>query len=292
MTPSWLLEVVAAFMLVVAGVSAARLAVGRPWRPDSVIIDADIAHLLMSIAMAGMLAPSLRTFPSAVWEVIFGGLIVVFGFRVIRDARANGVHALAGGHCAPHLVHSASMLYMFLAIAPVAGMAGTAGMAGMSDMSDMSGSMQMLRYPTLAFAFTLILIGYTIWDLDQLSGKRYSLTSTRMSLAGIRATPAAAMAGAESAAGFSGLSSETFSGLPPEGVAAGTASSVVGAADGQALSAGPDAAGPNATGGGSGGAGTNAAGGPVGRFLLSPAVTVGARIVMGGAMAFMLLILI
>ena len=116
MTPSWLLDLVAAFMLVVAAVSAARLAVARPWRPDSVIIDTDIAHLLMAIAMAGMLAPSLRTFPSAVWEVIFGGLIVMFGLRVVRDARVNGFRALAGGHCAPHLVHSASMLYMFLAI--------------------------------------------------------------------------------------------------------------------------------------------------------------------------------
>ena len=96
MTPSWLLDVVAAFMLVVAGVSAARLAVARPWRPDSVIIDADIAHLLMAIAMAGMLAPSLRTLPGAGWEVIFGVLIVVFGFRVVRDARANGVRARAG----------------------------------------------------------------------------------------------------------------------------------------------------------------------------------------------------
>jgi hypothetical protein len=237
MTPSWLLDLVAAIMLVVAAVSAARLAVARPWRPDSVVIDADIAHLLMAIAMAGMLAPSLRTFPSAVWEGIFGLLIVVFGFRVVRDARANGVRALAGGHCAPHLVHSASMLYMFLAIGPAA------AMAGMARMTGMSGSMQMLKYPTLAFAFTLILIGYTIWDLDQLSGKRYSLTST---LAGIRSTAAPAMGGAEFAAAFSGP--------PPEG-AAGAA-------------------------------------GPAGQLLLSPAVTVGARIVMGVAMAFMLLILI
>ena len=60
MTPSWLLDLVAAFMLVVAAVSAARLAVARPWRPGSVIIDTDIAHLLMAIAMAGMLAPSLQ----------------------------------------------------------------------------------------------------------------------------------------------------------------------------------------------------------------------------------------
>jgi hypothetical protein len=275
MTPTWLLDIVAACMLVVAGVSAARLAVTRPWHPDSVIIDTDIAHLLMAIAMAGMLAPSLRTFPAAVWEVIFGALVVLFGFRVVRDARANGVRALAGGHCAPHLAHSASMLYMFLAIGPAAGMA---GMAGMTGMSGMSGSMEMLNYPTLAFAFTLILVGYTIWDLDQLSGKRYSLTSTRTSSARFRATAVPAMAGAESAA---------FSGPPPEGVATGAASPAAGRAGEQAVPVGPDAA-----GGGPGGDGTTAVGGRTGLFLLSPAVTVGARIVMGTAMAFMLLILI
>lgn len=276
MTPSWLLDLVAAFMLAVAGVSAARLAVARPWRPDSVIIDADIAHLLMAIAMAGMLAPSLRTLPGAVWEVIFGLLMAVFGVRVVRDARANGVRALAGGHCAPHLVHSASMLYMFLAIGPAAA---TAGLAGMTGMSGPGGSMEMLKYPTLAFAFTLILIGYTIWDLDQLSGKRYSLTSTRMSLAGIRAAAVPAMAGAESAAAFSG---------PPPGDAAAAspaaASPAAGTADRPAAVAGPDVAAVTA--------GAGPAGGPAGQFLLSPAVTVGARIVMGVAMAFMLLILI
>ena len=276
MTPSALLDVVAAIMLVVAGVSAARLAVARPWRPGSVIIDTDIAHLLMAIAMAGMLAPSLRTLPSAVWEVIFGVLTAAFGVRVVRDARASGVRALAGGHCAPHLVHSASMLYMFLAVGPVAGMA---GMAGMTGMSGASGSMEMVRYPTIAFAFTIILVGYAIWDLDQLSGKRYGLTSTRMLGAGIRVTAAAAMAGAEPAAAFSGLA--------PAGVAAGAAGSAAVSADGQALPVVPGAAGGYAAG-----AGTSAAGGRVGQFLLSPAVTVGARIVMGVAMAFMLLILI
>lgn len=272
MTPGWLLDVVAAIMLVVAGVSAARLAVARPWRPDSVIIDADVAHLLMAIAMAGMLAPSLRTFPNAVWEVIFSALIGVFGFRLVRDARANGVRALAGGHCAPHLAHSASMLYMFLAIGPVAGMAGMAGMSGMSGM-------EMLEYPTLAFAFTLILIGYTIWDLDQLSGKRYGLTSRRMSIAGTRATAVPAMAGAESAA--------TFSGSPPEGVTAAVGGSLAGPADGRALAVGPDTA-----DGRAGGVGVSVVGGQAGEFLLSPAVTVGARIVMGVAMAVMLLIAI
>jgi Domain of unknown function (DUF5134) len=211
MTPTWILDVVALIMIAVAAVSAARLVLARPWRPGSVVIDADVAHLLMAIAMAGMLAPSLRTLPTAAWEVIFAALIAYFAIRVARDARANGIRALAGGHCAPHLVHSASMLYVSLAMpAAAAGISGT----------------QMLRHPTLAFAFAVILIGYTIWDLDQLSGRRYSLTTARVSLVGV-------------------------------------AAAVPATADVE----------------------------PVG-LLLSPAVTVGCRVAMGVAMAFMLLIAI
>ena len=74
----------------------------------------------MAIAMAGMLAPSLTTLPNGAWEVVFALLTAWFAYRVVRDARANGTRALAGGHCAPHLVHSAAMLYMFLALAPPA----------------------------------------------------------------------------------------------------------------------------------------------------------------------------
>jgi hypothetical protein len=170
MTPAWILDTFAAIMLVVAAVSAARLVAARPWEPGSIITDTDISHLLMGIAMAGMLASSLTTLPNAAWAVVFGVLTVWFGYRVARDYRASGTRALAVGHCAPHLVHSAAMLYMFLAITgPVA--SGGAGMSGMTDMVGMAG-MSTLSYPTLAFLFALILSGYTIWDLDQLSSLR------------------------------------------------------------------------------------------------------------------------
>jgi hypothetical protein len=79
--------------------------------------------------------------------------------RVARDARINGVRALAGGHCAPHLIHAAAMLYMFLAFATPAGRPGTGGMGGRD-------------LPFLALLFGLALIGYTVWDLDQLAGPR------------------------------------------------------------------------------------------------------------------------
>jgi Domain of unknown function (DUF5134) len=179
MTPAWLLDVVAALMLAVAAVSAARLAAARPWRPGTVITDTDVAHLLMAIAMAGVLAASLTTLPDTAWEVVFGLLTAWFAVRLVLDTRANGLRALAGGHCAPHLAHSAAMLYMFLALAAPAAQAGAmSGMAGMAGMSGgNSTSMMALRYPTLAFAFALILVGYSVWDLDQVSARRYRLAA-------------------------------------------------------------------------------------------------------------------
>jgi len=275
MIPTWIFDLLAACMLVVAAVSAARLAAAQPWRHGSVIIDTDIAHLLMAIAMAGVLAPGLSTLPSAAWEVIFGVMIIWFALRVVRDARSNGVRALAGGHCAPHLVHSGAMLYMFLGMTSAAGaMAGMAGMPGMPRMSAGSSSMLMLSDPTLAFVFALILIGYSIWDLDQLSGRRYSLASAPVVLVGARAG-VPAMAGAESAR------TTAFPGPDPSGGVSDAATEIAagsGAAGGQAVARD-----------GVGASERNVGGGALGQFLLSPAVTIGCRVTMGVVMTFMLL---
>jgi hypothetical protein len=265
MTPAWILDILAALMLVVAAVSAARLAAARPWQRGSVVCDTDVSHLLMGIAMAGMLASSLTTLSSGAWEVIFALLTVWFGYRVVREARSNGVRALAGGHCAPHLAHGAAMLYMFLALAaPASGGSGMGGMGGMGGGS----AMQILKYPTLAFVFALILIGYTIWDIDQLSGKRYSRAGASLSLAGVPAAGVPVLAGAEpgalaSVAVASGDSAQ----------AAETGTAPVQTADAEAAPAG-----------------TAPAGGAA--WLLSAGTTVGCRIAMGAIMAFMLLIMI
>jgi Domain of unknown function (DUF5134) len=266
MTPAWILDIFAALMLAVAAVSAGRLVAARSWQRGSLLIDTDVAHLLMAIAMAGMLASSLATLPNTAWDVIFALLTAWFAFRVFFDARANGVRALAGGHCAPHLVHSAAMLYMFDAVAaPVAGGSGMSGMGGAS-----APAMHALRYPTLAFAFALILIGYSIWDLDQLSGRRYSTAPSRVPLARVAvAVPAMAGAGAATA-------TATVPGPQATGV---TAASGVPSGSAAAEVAGSAGDGP---GGGS----------TAGAILLSPATTVGCRIAMGVTMALMLLVII
>ena len=173
-TPSWILDALAGVMLAVAGVSAVRLAGARPWRRGTVVTDTDVGHLLMAIAMAGTLAASLRTLPGAAWVAIFAMLTCWFGYRVARDARAYGVRALAGRHAAPHLVHSGAMIYMFLALPPLA--AAGAGIARMGAAG------QPLRYPSLAFAFALILAASCVWDLDQLSGRRYRLESAAVTV--------------------------------------------------------------------------------------------------------------
>jgi hypothetical protein len=253
MTPAWILDIFAAIMLVVAAVSAARLAGARPWQPGAVITDTDISHLLMGIAMAGMLAPGLTTLPNDAWAAVFCVLAAWFGYRVVRDYQASGARALAVGHCAPHLVHSAAMIYMFLAIkAPATG--GDSGMGGMGGMSTLS-------VPTLGFGFALILIGYTIWDLDQLSSLRHGF--------------APAIAGAASPALVGAATGTVGAGTVAESGAGGRA------ADPPAGSgwAGQD----GSTGGGRSG---------VMSILDSPGTVVGCRIAMGVTMALMLILMV
>jgi hypothetical protein len=144
LAPAWSLDALAALMLAVAAVSAARLAAPRPWRRGTAVISADIAHLLMAAAMAGMLTARLAAIPGTAWEAVSGLAAAWFAWRVWRDARANGVRALAGAHGAPHLLHSGAMLYMLAAPG----------------------------YPLPALAFALALAGYSAWDLGRISGAR------------------------------------------------------------------------------------------------------------------------
>ncbi|HSZ39862.1 MAG TPA: DUF5134 domain-containing protein [Trebonia sp.] len=177
MPPAWILDILAAAMLVVAALSvtrltttwlAARAVPGRSWPRSEDAADCDAAHVLMGIAMAGMLVSSVQTLPSGAWEVVFGLATAWFAWRVARDVRANGVRALSGPHFTPHLVHSAAMVYMYAAI--------TVGGGAMSGMAmggtGISGGAQALEYPTLGLVFGLVLAGYSVWDLDQLSGQR------------------------------------------------------------------------------------------------------------------------
>lgn len=174
MTPAWILDVFAAVVLTVAALSAARIAAARPWRRRTALAEADVAYVLIGIAMAGTLTASLRTLPDGAWEVIFGVLTAWLAYRAVQDARASGPRGLAGLPDAPQRVHSAAMLYMFFAlVTPAAG-----------GMEASGAAISTLNLPTLAFVFAFVLAGYTAWDLDRLSGVRYSLVLADATQAG------------------------------------------------------------------------------------------------------------
>ena len=182
MSPACLFDILAALMLVVAAVCATRLATARlpanrlsaaePTRSRSTPCgssgaDTNIAHLLMSIAMAGMLAPSVKTLPPHAWEMILCLLTARFAWRLVGDTKVNSLRSLVSGHRAAHLFHCAAMVYMFAALTTSDGM----DMTGMG-----SGMARSLKYPALALAFAFVLACYSVWDLlGQLSGRRYSL---------------------------------------------------------------------------------------------------------------------
>jgi hypothetical protein len=156
-SPSWLRYLLAAVMIVTAVYCVSRLAAarlrGRPAEPD-----VDIVHVLMGVAMAGMLVPRLRSLPDGAWEAAFGAAVAWFGWQAIRAHRAGG----SAAHCVPHVLASGAMVYMFLA-APLAGTGPAWAGVVMDGQSAAS-----IRFPVLALALAVALFGYVMWVTDRL----------------------------------------------------------------------------------------------------------------------------
>jgi hypothetical protein len=164
-TPAWILETFAAMMVLVAEVSAGQAVIARAWtRRGGAGAGIAVSQLLMGIAMTGILVSGLRILPNAVWEVVFAVMTAWFAWYLWRGNRGRAAASVARGHYAPHLVHSAAMLYLFAAIAgPSAAAPG--GMSGMAWGS--AGSMPTLHAPMLALIFALLLIAFAVHDLDR-----------------------------------------------------------------------------------------------------------------------------
>jgi Domain of unknown function (DUF5134) len=185
MSPAWLLDFFAPVMLVLAAVSATRLA--AVWLPihqlssvdptgsrsaprDCCGADTGIAHLLMGIAMAGMLEPDVNTLPPQAWEAIFGLLAAWFAWRIADDTRVNTLRSLVSGDRAVQLLHCAAMVYMFAAPRTSDGIC-TTGLA-----NSVVGA---LKFPAVALAFAAVLVGFCVKDLlGQLPDRRHSLRLT------------------------------------------------------------------------------------------------------------------
>jgi Domain of unknown function (DUF5134) len=157
---TWLAAILAGVMLATAAYCLSRLALSwRAGRPTDRPVDG--AHVLMGVAMAGMLVPRLRIFYVGGWEVVFGLAAVGFAWLAGRELLARspaGTHPRH--HHLQHVLACAAMVYMLAAVTATAGGARMAGMSG--------GAMT-AHFPTLAGVLVLGLCGYVVWNADRLS---------------------------------------------------------------------------------------------------------------------------
>ena len=169
----WLSAGLAVVMLVIAGSCAARLVIWRV-RGRTTELEADALHVLMGVAMAGMLEPRLSPIPGAVWRAVFATAAAWFAWQAIRARSRRRSRAWLCAHPGPHAVECVAMIYMLLPVhatgqhlAPaMPGMAGAAATAN----------------PAFALVLALFMAGYILWTSDHLA---------RLSRVGAAAAPSA-----------------------------------------------------------------------------------------------------
>jgi hypothetical protein len=182
--PAWLTGSFAALMLTVATYCAGRLAVTRRWqRPTE--LDTDAGHVLMGLAMAGLLVARLRILPAATWEAVFAAGTAWFAWQLVKSRRRTAAASWRCLHPAPHLVECAAMLYMLFAATPLTARAaaGGVGMAGLAPS----------RFSVLALLMALFMVGYVVRVADRLPLRTPASTpvpAVAIALAMVPASPA------------------------------------------------------------------------------------------------------
>lgn len=154
--PAWLSDAFAAVMLALAAYCAARLAIAAGRRRETEL-DTDIAHLVMGIAMAGMLVPRLAVVPGAGWTAVFAAVAAWFAWQSFRTWRGLSSGPWRCPYPVPHLAESLAMVYMLVAAGATAGAGSSGAMAGMST----------APVPELAVVFAVFLVGYIAWLGDR-----------------------------------------------------------------------------------------------------------------------------
>jgi hypothetical protein len=178
--PAWLAGSFAVLMVVIAAYCACRLVVARA-RGRNTEIDTDGLHVLMGVAMAGMLEPRLTPAPAVVWRAVFAAAAVWFAWQAIRPGGRAGRARARCAHPAPHAVECAVMVYMLLPVGSwPAGHGAAMGMAmAMPGLNQGATA----GNPALTLVLALFMLGYVLWATDRLAG---------LSRAGAAAAPALA----------------------------------------------------------------------------------------------------
>jgi uncharacterized protein DUF5134 len=153
--PSWLPDLFAAAMLLVA-IASVLLMVGSRIGGLRAHTDIDVSHLIMGVAMAGMLVPSLSFGSDVFWRVVFTIACVWFArrtYQVLTDRRLSeggSHHGHRHTHYPVHLVMVAAMLFMF-------------------SVPDSVGGDRPPGYLSLSLLFLVALMASVVWELNAVS---------------------------------------------------------------------------------------------------------------------------
>ena len=189
--PAWLAAALAAAMLLIAAGGVVRLAIWR-LRGRAAEAEVDALHVLMGLAMAGMLEPRISPVPGDAWRVVFGAAAVWFACRAIRVRRqkhcAGGLHPDRGSwqcaHPAPHFVECGAMVYMLVPV-------GARGHGPVMTMPGMAGAAPAAN-PAVALVLALFMLGYVMWTADRLRARAAESGSAAGRTAGAALAPRAA----------------------------------------------------------------------------------------------------
>lgn len=163
LTPLWLGDLLAAVVLATAVYCASRIVYAK-LRGRSTHDDADGLHVLMGVAMAGMLTTHLADLAPVrgpvhvAWVTVFAACTAWFGYRAVRQRGQAPEH---GSGTLVHLLGSAAMLYM-LAVAASGGAMAVSSMSGTSGGSS-------ARLPEFGIVLAVLATGAAVLILDRIT---------------------------------------------------------------------------------------------------------------------------
>jgi Domain of unknown function (DUF5134) len=152
-------------MIIIAACRACRPAISR-LRGKSTELGADGLHVLMGVAMAGMLQPRLVLAPGPVWSVVFAAGAARFAWQATPAGRRAGwARRARSTHPGPHAIECAAMVYMLVPVGSwPPGRGAQMPMAGMT--SDTAAG-----NPALTLILALVMLGYALWAADRLTSR-------------------------------------------------------------------------------------------------------------------------
>jgi hypothetical protein len=165
--PTFLAYGFAVLMVAVSTYCIGRLVAAKRWGRRN-HYDVNVSHILMGLAMIGMLIPRWNVIPNGLWETVFGVIALWFLALSVRFVRLHGFegtdadHLHHISHYLIHTVMACAMLYMYWLGMPITTSAG-------ATTTMMSGPPAGAGDPALTLFILAVLITSAVWQLDSIT---------------------------------------------------------------------------------------------------------------------------